>query len=82
MKDRLMGFLGTMGLVLVMVALMPSTDLLASGGGSGCSGKCREAHGGEGKCVSVGADPCKGSREDDSLCACPGTKPDDGCTCQ
>jgi hypothetical protein len=50
MKDRLIGMMGTLGLVLVFYAAMPTTGAYAFGGSGGGGGDC----GGTG-CASVGA---------------------------
>jgi hypothetical protein len=44
MKDRLVGMMGTLGLVLVLSAAMPTAGAFAfggsGGGGGGCTGGC------------------------------------------
>jgi hypothetical protein len=69
MKDRLIGMMGTLGLVLVLISLMPPASAFAFGGsgGGGCTGGCGTI-GFAGKNLCNPLHACEGKNLKDAAC--------------
>jgi hypothetical protein len=68
MRDRLIGMVGTLGLALTVMAILPIGLAQASWPSNpnpGCDGSCVGATASASSCVSNALDPCTGTR-----CAC------------
>ncbi len=63
MKDRLVGMMGTLGLVLVLTTVFPVEAVWAwpNNTNPGCTGNCNGAFGNASGCVSVAQSPCTGT---------------------
>ncbi|TWT56377.1 hypothetical protein CA85_41900 [Allorhodopirellula solitaria] len=75
MNDRVSGMIGTLGLALLVSALLPTTNAWAWGS-SGCDGSCREATLNERKCTGN----CSGT-VNGNTCGCPPQKEENACPC-
>jgi len=84
MKDRLIGMMGTLGLALVLIAVMPTADAFAFGGIGGgnnpCKGGCRESNAVASNCETPLINGCTGKKADGTAC-CPSPKVDGKCPC-
>lgn len=84
MKDRLIGMVGTLGLVLVLSVGLSVTDAFASGGRvNGCSGDCdiEEREFGPSICGDPRLHTCSGTRSDTgNSCGCV-NRAAGGCPC-
>jgi uncharacterized membrane protein len=83
MKDRLIGMMGTLGLVLVLTSLMPPASAFAfggsgGGGGGGCTGGCGTIVI-DGQTYCEPPHTCGGTRANGAACGCAQTAR--GCPC-
>jgi len=60
MFDRILGMIGTLGLVLILSACLPSATAFAASNANGCSGTCGDDPADAKFCKDTG-DPCSGT---------------------